>query len=192
MKNFHNSPYYSNIDVYRVPVKTFIEIYHSRFQNPYDRLSPEYSDSKDEENSANEELLKDTADAFEMMSKLNKRLLKEEEKLVRLHISIKKYERNKNDYEQLQKSLTELRTDMAKSSCEMQHNAIVLDETSEMIESRKLCLSELQKELTKVEQEYDMLSTMKLTQDLKISKQPPANSYMHQYPHYTKELNTLV
>lgn len=123
------------------------------------------------------------------MSKLNKRLLKEEEKLVRLHISIKKYERNKNDFDQMQKSLLELRTDMAKSACEMQHNAIVLDETTEMLDAKKLCLSELQKELSKVEQEHEMLSAIKISQDLKVNMQP---TYVHQYPHHTKELNTLV
>lgn len=159
-------------------------------QNPYDRLSPTYSDGKDEEHSASEELTKDTADALDLLNKLNKRLLKEEEKLVRLHISIKKYERNKNDYDQMHQSLTELRTEMAKSSCEMQHNAIVLDETNEMLNSRKSYLNELQKELLRVDQEHDMLSSMKLSQDVK--KTPPSNSYNHHYPHYTKELNTLV
>lgn len=123
------------------------------------------------------------------MSKLNKRLLKEEEKLVRLHISIKKYERNKNDYEQINKSLTELRADMAKSACEMQHNAIVLEETSERLDSRKLYLNELQKELLRVEQEHDMLATLKLSQDLKAKQ---TTNYVQHYPHYTKELNTLV
>lgn len=123
------------------------------------------------------------------MSKLNKRLLKEEEKLVRLHISIKKYERNKNDYEQISKSLTELRADMAKSACEMQHNAIVLEETAERLDSRKLYLNELQKEILRVEQEHDMLTTLKLSQDMKVKQ---STSYVSHYPHYTKELNTLV
>lgn len=107
--------------------------------------------------------------------------------LVRLHISLKKYERNKEDFDKIQKSLNDLRTDMAKSSCEMQHNAVVLEETTEKLDSRRSYLHNLQKELGLADQEHEMLQALMYSKEVQSVK-----TYIHPNPYYTKELNTLV
>lgn len=126
-----------------------------------------------------------------MISKMNKKLLKEEEMLVRLHISLKKYERNKDDCEQIQKSLSDIRTEMTKSACEMQHNAVVLEETTEQLDARRMYLHNLQKEISLAEQEHEMLQALIYSKEMNLPVQT-VNSYTHYNPYYTKELNTLV
>lgn len=169
-------------------------------QNPYDRLSPESTESKEQEQSTNEDNfnIKEQVETWDMLNKINKKLLKEEEMLVRLHISLRKYERNKDDFDKIQKSLADLRTDMAKSACEMQHNAVVLEETTEKLDSRRSQMHNLQKELGLADQENEMLQTLMYSKEVQAvtpivhSAKKYNNINHHSTPYYTKELNTLV
>lgn len=169
-------------------------------ENPYDRLSPESTESKEQEQSTNEDNfnIKEQVETWDMLNKINKKLLKEEEMLVRLHISLRKYERNKDDFDKIQKSLADLRTDMAKSACEMQHNAVVLEETTEKLDSRRSQMHNLQKELGLADQENEMLQTLMYSKEVQAvtpivhSAKKYNNINHHSTPYYTKELNTLV
>lgn len=112
-------------------------------QTSFERFSPsseEFSkDIKDDDTSStvSEATIREQVELFESISKLNKRLLREEESLLRLDANLKKYEKHKSSTEDLTKALTNLRTEMTKSACEMQHNEVVLEETMDMLVSRK-------------------------------------------------------
>lgn len=127
-----------------------------------------------------------------MISKINKKLLKEEEHLVRLHANIKKYEKQtKTNTDDIGKVLSNLRTEMAKSACEMQHNEIVLEETMEKITSRRSHLESLHKDLVNEDQECEMLQA--LLYSTKVKSQKQYEYYGCYKPHNTKEvLDTLV
>lgn len=126
-----------------------------------------------------------------MISRINKRLLKEEECLVRLQANLKKCDKMKADKEDISKKLNSLRTEMAKSACEMQHNNIVLEETQETLNQRRLYLENLHKDLLTEDKEYEMLQALLYShQQSQITNSRHSN--YHQ-PHYTKELlDTLV
>lgn len=120
-----------------------------------------------------------------MICKINKRLLKEEECLVRLHANMKKYDKSKNANDELNKQLTGLRTEMAKSACEMQHNEVVLEETKELLGNRRTFLENLHKDLLNEEHEYEMLQALLYAQS--------QDNYHPYKSNYTKELlDTLV
>lgn len=122
-----------------------------------------------------------------MILKINKRLLKEEECLVRLHANMKKYDKAQSVNDELNKALSNLRTDMAKSACEMQHNEVVLEETRELISNRRTYLENLHKDLVNEEQEHEMLQALLYAQSQEKYHQPSYKT------HYTKELlDTLV
>ncbi|KAB0799302.1 hypothetical protein PPYR_07182 [Photinus pyralis] len=162
-----------------------------------ERFSPSseelQKDIKDDDTSSieSETTLKAQSELFEMISKLNKKLLKEEECLVRLHANIKKYEKqNKNCTDEIGKALSNLRTEMTKSACEMQHNEIVLEETREKLSSRKSYLDNLHKDLINEEQECEMLQALLYSTTLRPQKREYYTNYKS---HYTKEvLDTLV
>lgn len=134
--------------------------------------------------------IREQVELFEMISKLNKRLLKEEECLVRLHANLKKYDKpvsSKSD--DMSKTLTDLRTEMAKSACEMQHNEVVLEETKEMLDHRRTYLENLHRDLMNEDQECEMLQALLYTSHQRKVKK----NYIPYKPHYTKELlDTLV
>lgn len=126
-----------------------------------------------------------------MISRINKRLLKEEECLVRLQANLKKCDKMKADKEDISKKLNSLRTEMAKSACEMQHNNIVLEETQETLNQRRLYLENLHKDLLTEDKEYEMLQALLYSHQQSQIATSRHNNY-HQ-PHYTKELlDTLV
>ncbi|XP_017767895.1 PREDICTED: ras association domain-containing protein 9-like [Nicrophorus vespilloides] len=165
-------------------------------ENSFDRFSSpsshEFSkDLRDDDTSStiSEATAKEQIDLYERIAKLNKRLLKEEEALARLYASMKKYNKTKSASEDVNKSLTHLRTRMAKSSCEMQHNEVVLEETKDAIESRRSYLDTLHRDLVNEDQEFDMLQTLLYSINLKAE---PKNPVPHN-SNYTKELlDTLV
>ncbi|XP_057658591.1 ras association domain-containing protein 10-like isoform X1 [Diorhabda carinulata] len=152
-------------------------------------------DTKDDDSSStiSESTLKEQVGLFEKINKLNKRLLKEEENLARLEANLKKYQRNEKQKreEDVSETLTKLRTDMIKSSCEMQHNEIVLEETLEKLESRRIFLENLHRELVNEEHEHEMLQALLFTkiQQFEVEKRKSTTPYVYQ----TKELlDTLV
>lgn len=166
-----------------------------------ERFSPCSQDSnkesKDDDSSStvSEATIKEQVGLFERINKLNKRLLKEEENLVRLEANLKKYhkkekEKRENDID-VSETLTKLRTDMIKSSCEMQHNEIVLEETMDKLENRRLFLENLHKELVNEDQEHEMLQALLFSkmQQIEIEKRRSRSQCLYQ----TKELlDTLV
>lgn len=151
----------------------------------------ENSDKDDDEESVNEITLKQQTELLEAISKINKKILKEEECLVRFYTNIKKSgKENKSSTEEVTKLLTNLRAEMAKTACEMQHNEIVLEETIEKVLNRKEHLESLHKDLINEDQEYEMLQAL-----LYSTTHPSQNkqSYTNIKTHYTKEvLDTLV
>lgn len=169
------------------------------FQSPIERFSPsseEFSkDIKDDDTSStvSETTIKEQAELFEMISKINRRLLKEEECLVRLQANLRKYD--KTESEEVSKRLTNLRTEMAKSACEMQHNNIVLEETLEALSKRRMYLENLHKDLATEDQEFEMLQALLYSHKQQNCENRVNNNsrYSCHQPHYTKELlDTLV
>lgn len=128
---------------------------------------------------------------FEKINKLNKRLLREEENLVRLDANMKKYDKHKTSTDDVSKTLVKLRTDMTKSACEMQHNEIVLEETIEKLENRRLYLENLHRDLASEDKEYEMLQALLYG---KVQQQQyEERSYRSPQIYQTKELlDTLV
>lgn len=126
-----------------------------------------------------------------MISKINKRLLKQEECLVRLQANLKKCDKMKVDTEEISKKLNSLRTEMAKSACEMQHNNIVLEETQETLNQRRMYLENLHKDLLTEDKEYEMLQALLYSHQQ--AQFAASRHHNYQQPHYTKELlDTLV
>lgn len=127
-----------------------------------------------------------------MISRINKRLLKEEECLVRLHANLKKCDKVKADTEEISKRLSSLRTEMAKSACEMQHNNIVLEETQDTLNQRRMHLDNLHKDLVTEDKEYEMLQALLYSHQQSQFATAGRHHNYHQ-THYTKELlDTLV
>ncbi|KAF2884610.1 hypothetical protein ILUMI_21560 [Ignelater luminosus] len=164
---------------------------NERFSPSSEELQKDIKDD-DTSSTVSETTVKEQSELFEMISKINKKLLKEEECLVRLHANIKKYEKEtKNNTDELGKALSNLRTEMAKSACEMQHNEIVLEETMEKLTSRRNYLENLHKDLVNEDQECEMLQA--LLYSTTHRSQPQKEYYSSYKPHYTKEvLDTLV
>lgn len=127
-----------------------------------------------------------------MINRLNKKLLKEEECLVRLHANIKKYDKTKIVTEETTKVIGNLRKEMAKGACEMQHNEVVLEETKEMLETRRKFLENLHKDLVNEDREFEMLQALLYSQSLNNNRQEK-EKYTPYKGHFTKELlDTLV
>lgn len=80
---------------------------------------------------------------------------------------------------------------MTKSACEMQHNEIVLEETMEKLECRRLYLENLHKDLASEDKEYEMLQALLCS---KLQGQHyEAKNYRSPNIYQTKELlDTLV
>ncbi|XP_050298668.1 uncharacterized protein LOC126737710 isoform X2 [Anthonomus grandis grandis] len=143
-----------------------VEVTSDRFSPSSDEFNREIKDD-DTSSTVSESALKEQSDLLEKIIKLNKNLLREEENLTKLDNNLKKYDRNKlvelqkvQGNEEVNKELTKLRTEMAKSSCEMQHNEIVLEETLEVLERRRKQLEHLHQALTNEDQEYEMLQAL--------------------------------
>lgn len=91
------------------------------------------------------------------------------------------------DNEEVNKDLAKLRTEMAKSACEMQHNEVVLEETLEVLERRRKHLELLHEALSGEDQEYEMLQALLYSSRQQRSR-PDYNNFYR-----TKEmLDTLV
>ncbi|KAL3267137.1 hypothetical protein HHI36_011277 [Cryptolaemus montrouzieri] len=175
----------------------------SKSENALERFSPSSEEFvqenvKDDDTSStlSESALREHRDLLKKISKVNKQLLKQEECLVRLEANLKKYEKYKNVSDDVQESLVNLRTEMTKSACEMQHNEIVLEETGELINNRKHFLDNLYKDIVREEQEHEKLQA--LLYGAKHSRHPNSSQkYIppcYNYRSYkTKELlDTLV
>lgn len=172
---------------------------HNLIQTSFERLSPSsedfHKDIKDDDTSStvSEATIKEQVELFEMIAKLNKRLLQEEECLVRLDANLRKYEKHKNGAEDVSKELTKLRTDMTKSACEMQHNEIVLEETIEMLENRRHYLENLHRDLANEDQEHEMLQALLFSTSTPHQKTTSTEHFNSQNIYHTKELlDTLV
>ncbi|RZC34068.1 ras association domain-containing protein 10, partial [Asbolus verrucosus] len=165
-------------------------------ETSFERFSPsseEFSkDIKDDDTSStvSEATIREQVELFESIAKLNKRLLKEEECLVRLDANLRKYDKHKSSTEDLTKALTNLRTEMTKSACEMQHNEVVLEETMDMLVSRRHYLENLHRDLANEDQEYEMLQALMYSSR---RQRHNADSSCSPYHSHTKELlDTLV
>ncbi|KAJ8947698.1 hypothetical protein NQ318_001537 [Aromia moschata] len=168
----------------------------------FERFSPsseEFSkDLKDDDTSStvSEATVREQLELFEKIAKLNKRLLREEESLVRLDANLRKYDKNKSDADDVSKALTKLRTEMTKSACEMQHNEIVLEETIERLENRRHYLENLHRDLMSEDQEYEMLQALLFSSTQQESQQKSKSAdkrYRSHHIYQTKELlDTLV
>ncbi|XP_044748986.1 ras association domain-containing protein 9-like [Coccinella septempunctata] len=175
----------------------------SKSENTMERFSPSseefvQEDIKDDDSSSTVSVsaLREHRELMKKISKVNKQLLKQEECLVRLEVNLKKYEKYKNVTDDVTESLTNLRTEMAKSACEMQHNEVVLEETNELINSRRHFLENLHKDIMKEEQEHEMLQALLFSAKHQRHPAPSQNfiPHSHNYKnHNTKEmLDTLV
>lgn len=169
----------------------------SSSESPLERFSPSseefHKDIKDDDtnSTASETNTREQLELFEMINKLNKKLLKEEECLVRLHANLKKYDKTKAAAEEVTKELGELRKEMAKGACEMQHNEVVLEETRDMLDTRKSVLDNLHKDLVNEDHEFEMLQALLYSQSL--SRKDVENYSPYKKAHFTKELlDTLV
>lgn len=189
-------------------------------------------DLKDDDTSStvSEATVRAQLDLFDKLAKLNKRLLKQEETLVRLHANLMRHtaedekiakaaeeakKTEENPTSDITKALTALRTEMAKGSCELQHNDVVLGETNEAIGSGRSRLDVLYRDLGNEDQEFDMLQTLLYTvssstpvapkqlncnRSVQMQRQQPQTaSKLHpqqqarRQQHYAKEmLDTLV
>lgn len=166
-------------------------------QTTSERFSPSseefHKDLKDDDASSttSETTIREQLELFEKINKLNKRILREEESLVRLDANLRKYDKHKSTTDEVTKSLTKLRTDMTKSACEMQHNEVVLEETIEKLESRRLYLENLHRDLASEDKEYEMLQTLLYS---KVQQQQyEEKNYRSPHIYQTKELlDTLV
>ncbi|KYB28160.1 hypothetical protein TcasGA2_TC007083 [Tribolium castaneum] len=162
-------------------------------EQTFERFSPsseEFSkDIKDDDTSStvSEATIREQIELFESIAKLNKRLLKEEESLVRLDANLKKYDKHKTD--DLAKALTNLRTEMTKSACEMQHNEVVLEETMEMLLNRRHYLENLHRDLANEEQEHEMLQALMFSTRRQRHNPDSCSPY---YSHTKELLDTLV
>ncbi|GJQ64982.1 hypothetical protein Trydic_g7145 [Trypoxylus dichotomus] len=168
-------------------------------ESPLERFSPSseefHKDLKDDDTNStiSEATLKEQLELFEMINKINKKLLKEEECLTRLHANIKKYDKTKTAAEETTKALGNLRKEMAKGACEMQHNEVVLEETKEMLDNRKLFLESLHKDLLNEDREFEMLQALLYSQSINNNRQEKEKKYSPYKAHFTKELlDTLV
>lgn len=156
-----------------------------------ERFSPSSEDFakdlKDDDTSStiSESTLREQVELFEMIARINRRLLKEEECLVRLDANLQKHQKTQTTAAELSKHLAQLRTEMAKSACEMQHNNVVLEEAAERMNQRRSHLEDLVRELLNEEHEHEMLQALVYTQ-----RRPHVAGYPGQH---TKELlDTLV
>lgn len=155
-------------------------------------------DNKDDDYSStiSVSVLREHRELIKKINKVNKQLLKQEENLVRLEVNLKKYEKHKNASDDVAVSLMNLKTEMAKSACEMQHNEVVLEETNELINSRRHFLENLHKDIMKEDQEHEMLQTLLFSAKHQRHQTPSQNFIPHSYNyknHNTKEmLDTLV
>ena len=161
-----------------------------------ERVSPsseEFSkDIKDDDTSStvSEATIREQIELFESIAKLNKRLLKEEECLVRLDANLRKYDKHKTSTDDLTKALTNLRTEMTKSACEMQHNEVVLEETMEMLLSRRHYLENLHRDLANEDQEHEMLQALMYSS--RRQRHNGESSCSPYYSHTKELLDTLV
>ncbi|XP_018324681.1 ras association domain-containing protein 10-like [Agrilus planipennis] len=146
---------------------------NERFSPSSDELQKDIKDDEDSSSTTSEATVREQAILLEKVTKINKRLLREEENLVRLHANFRKLHKMKKDNtEELNKQLTVLRTDMTKSACEMQHNEIVMEETMEKLMKRKTCLESLHRDLINEDQEFEMLQALLYSKTHRLSKTP--------------------
>lgn len=67
-----------------------------RFSLSSEEFSKDFNDD-DTSSTVSEATIREQVDIFEMITKINKRLVKEEECLVRLHANFSKYDKSKTD-----------------------------------------------------------------------------------------------
>lgn len=112
---------------------------------------------------------------WEKVFKINKKLEREEENLVRLHIKIKRFQlenfkiakdddknpgENPEDCQNIQKNLETLRVDLDHNSKEIYQNFTKLIENDEAVEQKRSYLTKLMTDLERTEQENNMLNEM--------------------------------
>ncbi|XP_069686409.1 ras association domain-containing protein 10-like [Periplaneta americana] len=119
--------------------------------------------------------LKERVELWEKLVKVNKRLEREEESLVRLHIKFRRYrsqqaeglrllpeeEMDKDSHhakDALLRDLEHVRLELEKGTRELEHNALALAETEALLEARRHYLRRLQAELEASDRETDRLN----------------------------------
>jgi Ras association domain-containing protein 9/10 len=108
--------------------------------------------------------LKARVELWEKVAKVNKRLQREEECLVRLHIKIRRYKSSQEEglrllpdqeideesflmRDSLLRDLERVRLELEQGTRELEHNAVVLAETESLLDARRHYLKRLQAEL---------------------------------------------
>ena len=121
--------------------------------------------------------LKARIELFEKLVKVNKRLEREEESLVRLHIKFRRLRSSSQQSEGLKllpeqelddesirikdallKDLERVRLELERGTREMEHNALALAETEALLDARRHYLRRLQSELETADRETDRLN----------------------------------
>lgn len=115
-------------------------------------------DSEDPEETANETLTREKLELFEMIFLVNKQLLRQEKCLHALNASIGKCEAI-----ELAEKIEDVMCETAKSSCEMQHNEMVLEQSRETLRSRRVYLEHLHMDLINEEKEFEAMQVLFLT-----------------------------
>ena len=106
----------------------------------------------------NEALTREKLKLFEMIFLVNKQLLRQEKCLHALNAGIGKCEAI-----ELAEKIEDVRCETAKSSCEMQHNEMVLEQSRETLRSRRVYLEHLHMDLINEEKEFEAMQVLFLT-----------------------------
>ncbi len=115
--------------------------------------TPTGEDSKDEEITIDEDVeteiqdLQDRIRLLEKIAKVNKKLEKEEENLVRLFINIERCKKNDAVIGDLQSNLEKLKDENEKNEKEFKENSRVLSELEGALSTRKCYLKQLQEDV---------------------------------------------
>lgn len=119
--------------------------------------TPTGEDSKDEEITIEEDVeseihvLQDHIQLLEKIAKMNKKLEKEEENLVRLFINIERCKKSDTVMGELQSNVEKLRNENEESEKEVKQNAKKLTELEGALSSRKCYLKQLEEDVTNAE-----------------------------------------
>lgn len=141
--------------------------------------TPTGEDSKDEEITIDEDVeteiqdLRDRIHLLEKMAKVNKKLEKEEENLVRLFINIERCKKNEAVIGDLQSNLRKLRHENERNEREYKENSKMLSEMETVLSTRKCYLKQLLDDFNEQECGFDSTNEKYLAKDKQQQQQPP-------------------
>lgn len=133
--------------------------------------TPTGEDSKDEEITIDEDVeteiqdLRDRIHLMEKIAKVNKKLEKEEENLVRLFINIERCKKNEAVIGDLQSNLQKLRQENEQNEKEYKENSIMLSELETVLSTRKCYLKQLLDDFDEEECGFDLTNEKLLAKE---------------------------